>query len=478
MIFPMKHYDLVVIGAGSGGLIAAEYAARLGASVALVERSELLGGDCLNNGCVPSKALIHASKTFYKARYAENFGTTTYPELDFSKVKKSIKAAQERIRSIRDNDEYYQRLGVDIYHSHARFVSTRKIKTGNGQEIEGRHFIISTGSKPRIPEIPGLTKTNFYTNETIFDIKDLPRRLAVIGGGVIGSEIASAFSQLGSEVTLFERYGHLSLRVDKDIAEFVQERFTQRGMSVRTKSDIESVSKTKKGIKINYKIKDKEFSQYVDAIFVSTGRLPNIELGLDNAGISYNERGIEIDDYGRTSNKRVWAVGDVTGKAGFTHVAQQQAFYAALHAVFGYRQKVSLKTLPYVIFTSPEVAHVGKTIKELQDANIDHKVHVLDYTELDRALIEDKGGLVQVTTNKKDQLLGATMVGSHASEQIGQYVVAMNEDLRMKDLAEAMLPYPTYAMASKILAFDHILEKKLASSHVRRAISAAKAFRR
>jgi pyruvate/2-oxoglutarate dehydrogenase complex dihydrolipoamide dehydrogenase (E3) component len=257
MIVPMKRYDLVVIGAGSGGLVAAEYAARFGASVALIEKSELLGGDCLNQGCVPSKALIYAGKTFYRARHAEKFGTMTYPELDFDKVKQSIEQAKQRIRSLRDNDDYYERLGVDIYHEHARFISTNKIKAGN-REIQGRHFIISTGSRPRIPDIPGLSKVDVYTNETIFDIEKFPRRLGVIGGGVIGCEIASAFNHLGSEVTLFERHGYLSLRADKDASEFVQDRFLQRGMKIKTKSAVDSLKESKKGIKIDYTIKKKE----------------------------------------------------------------------------------------------------------------------------------------------------------------------------------------------------------------------------
>ncbi len=457
--------------------MAAEYAARFGASVALVEKSELLGGDCLNQGCVPSKALIYAGKTFYRARHAEKFGTMTYPELDFNKVKNSIKEAQERIRSLRDNDEYYERLGVDIYHEHARFISTHKIKAGK-LEIEGRHFIISTGSKPRIPDVPGLSKVGAYTNETIFDIEKFPGRLGVIGGGVIGSEIASAFNHLGSEVTLFERYGHLSLRADKDASEFVQDRFLQRGLKVKTKSVVDSVKETKKGIKMDYTIKKKSYSKYVDAIFVSTGRLPNLDLGLDNAGVKYTEHGIEVDDYCRTSNKSIWAIGDVTGKAGFTHVAAEQAFYATMHAILGYKKKVSLKTLPYVIFTSPEVAHVGKTVKELEDSKTEFELHTTDYTEIDRALIEDKSGLVQVMVDKKGGLLGATMVGSHASEQIGQYVVAMNRNLKMKDLADGMLPYPTYATATKIAAMDYRVEEILASKHIRRAIKAAKFLRR
>ncbi len=477
MIVCMKRYDLVVIGAGSGGLVAAEYAARFGASVALVEKSHLLGGDCLNQGCVPSKALIYAGKTFYRARHAEKFGTMTYPELDFSKVKQSIEEAKQRIRSLRDNDEYYERLGVDIYHEHARFISTNKIKAGN-REIEGSHFIISTGSKPRVPDIPGLSKVDVYTNETIFDIEKFPKRLGVIGGGVIGCEIASAFNHLGSEVTLFERHGHLSLRADKDASEFVQDRFLQRGMKIKTKSAVDAVKQSKKGIKIDYTIKKKDYSKYVDAIFVSIGRLPNIDLGLDNAGVKYSDRGIETDDYGRTSNKNVWAVGDVTGKAGFTHVAAEQAFYATMHALFGYKKKVSLETLPYVIFTSPEVAHVGKTVQELEDSGTEYELHTTDYTEIDRALIEDKSGLVQVMTDKKGNLLGATMVGSHATEQIGQYVVAMNRKMKMKDLAEGMLPYPTFATATKIAAMDYRVEEILASKHIRRAIKAAKFFRR
>lgn len=473
----MKKYDIVVIGAGSGGLTVAEYASQLGAKVAIIEKSDSLGGDRLNRGCVPSKALIHAAKTFYRAGHGQEFGVRAYPELDFDKLKDSIEAARERIRVHRDNDTYYQQLGVDIYHEHGRFISTSKVKAGK-HEIEAKYFVIATGSKPRIPAIPGLGEADYYTNETIFDIAKLPRRLAVIGGGVIGCEIASAFNQIGSEVTIYEKYDHLSLRVDKPIAEFVQGRFSSRGMKIRTQSAITEIKQSKRGTKIDYTINGEPQHQFVDAIFIASGRLPTLDLGLDNAGVSYTDRAIEIDKYGRTSNKRIWAIGDVTGTAGFTHVAAEQGFYATLHAMFGFRHEVKLNILPYVIYTSPEVAHVGKTSKQLQDANIDHVVRTLDYTKIDRAMIENKEGLIQVSLNSKDQLLGATMVGSHASEQIGQYVIAMNHDLRMRDFAAAILPYPTYAMATKQIAAEYLLEKTFQSSIAKKAVNAARIIRR
>ena len=473
----MKKYDLVIIGAGSGGLTVAEYASQLGASVALIEKADSLGGDRLNGGCVPSKALIHAAKTFYRAGHGAEFGVNAYPELDFEQLKASIEAARNRIRTYRDNDKYYQQLGVDIYHEHARFISTSKLRAG-AHEIVGKHFIIATGSKPRIPAIPGLAKADYYTNETIFDISALPRRMAVIGGGVIGCEIASAFNQIGSEVTIYEKYDHLSLRVDKPIAEFVAGRFVKRNMKVRTHSAITEIKNTKRGTKIDFTINGEPQHQFVDAIFIASGRLPSLDIGLENAGVKFNDRAIEIDKFGRTSNKRIWAIGDVTATAGFTHVAAEQGFYATLHALFGSRHEVKLHILPYVIYTSPEVAHVGKTSKQLQDEGIEHTVRTLDYTQIDRAMIENKGGLIQVSLNKNDQLLGATMVGSHASEQIGQYVVAMNHDLRMSDFASAILPYPTYAMATKQIAAEYLLEKTFKSNLTKKAVNAARMIRR
>lgn len=458
----MKRYDLVVIGGGSGGMAAARYAAKIGAKVALIDKSERLGGGKINSGCVSSKAFIHAAKTFNRARNSLYLGVESYPELKFEKLLESVRKAEQRIYDLRSNDEYFKKQGITVIHGHARFISTNKLKVDD-QEIEGKRFIIATGSRPRIPAVPGLGKVNFHTNETIFNIDQLPRRIAVIGGGVIGCEIASAFNMIGSEVTVFERNEYLSLRVDKPIAEFVSANFENRGIKVRTQSSLSSTKQTEKGIKLDYKVKDDSQHQFVDSIFVSTGRIANLDLGLDNAGIRYGESSIDTDKYGRTSNRSIWAIGDVTGSAGFTHVAEEQAIYAVLHAVFGYAHAVRLDVLPYVIYTSPEVAHVGKTVKELEQSGIKHSVRTLDYSEIDRAVIENKEGLIQISINEKGQLLGATMVGSHATEQIGQYVMAMNSGMKVTDFAKVLQPYPTYAGAPKQIAIELMLEQALES---------------
>lgn len=472
----MKRYDLVVIGGGSGGMASAQYAAKLGAKVAIVDKSERLGGGKLNNGCVSSKAFIHAAKTYSRAKNSMHLGVEAYPELHFAKVLESVRAAEKRIYELRSNDDYFKKQGITVIRGHARFISTNKIKVED-QEIESKRFIIATGSRPRIPAIPGLGKVNFHTNETIFNLEQMPKKLAVIGGGVIGCEVASAFNMLGTDVTIFERNEYLSLRVDKPIAEFVSNNFENRGLKVRTHSSLTSTKDTGKGIKLDYKTKDKDQHQFVDAIFVSTGRVANLDLGLDNAGIRYGESSIEIDKYGRTSNKNVWAIGDVTGSAGFTHVAEEQGMYAVLHAVFGYAKPVRLDVLPYVIYTSPEVAHVGKTVKELEDSGVKHSVRTLDYDQIDRALIEKKEGLIQIAINEKNQILGATMVGSHATEQIGQYVMAMNSGMKVTEFARVLQPYPTYAGAPKQIAIDLMLEQALDSKIASKAFEAIRSFR-
>jgi len=443
-------------------MAAARYAARLGAKVALIDKSDRLGGSKINNGCVSSKAFIHAAKTFNRARNGLNLGVEAYPELKFDKLLNSVRMAEQRIHDLRTNDDYFKKQGITVIHGHARFVSTNKLKVEN-QEIEGKRFIVATGSRPRIPAVPGLGKVDFHTNETIFHVNQLPRRLAVIGGGVIGCEIASAFNLIGSEVTVFERNSYLSLRVDKPIAQFVSRNFENRNMKVRTHASLVSTKQTEKGIKLDFTVKDEPQHQFVDAIFVSTGRIANLDLGLDNAGIRYSESSIDTDKYGRTTNKKVWAIGDVTGAAGFTHVAEEQAIYTVLHALFGYAKPVKLAVLPYVIYTSPEVAHVGKTVKELEESNTKHTVRTLDYSEIDRAVIENKEGLIQISINEKNQLLGATMVGSHATEQIGQYVMAMNSGMKVTDFAKVLQPYPTYAGAPKQIAIDLMLEQVLKS---------------
>ncbi len=456
----MKSFDLVVIGAGSGGLTAATYAKKLGASVAMIEKRDVLGGECLQNGCVPSKTLIHASKRYYQSDSSSKFGVNGKPTLDFEDLNKSIVRAIRRIEDRDENDEHFEKLGVKVFHGEAKFIDGNTVEV-NGEKVHGRRFIIATGSRPRVVDVPGQEHLDVYSNETIFNIKKKPESMAILGGGVIGCEIGCAYNFLETNITIFERYDHLSLRVDPEIAKFVTSKFTERGIDVVTNSNLEKITK-KKGDKLatlHYKKGKQSLTSKADSLFMAIGRIPNTDLDLENAGVEYTSRGITINGYGQTSRKNIWAVGDVTGMAGFTHVAGEQAYYAVVHAMFGLRHKVSLHALPFVIFTRPEVAHVGKTEKDLKAEGIPHVVRAMDYSEIDRAMIEDKPGMIKVMLDKRDRILGATVAGSQATEQIGTFVLAMSNRLTMRDIAKTILPYPTYAMAPKTLAANHITEK-------------------
>ncbi len=475
----MSTFELVVIGGGSGGLIAAEYAAKLGAKVALVEKLPYLGGDCLNDGCVPSKALIHAAKRYFQSAHSSRFGVHGQPAMDFEEIQDSVNKAITRIRDRSENDKHFEKKGVKVFHGLAKFIGPDSIEV-EGKKITGKKFIIATGSRPRLPEIKGIENIDVYTNENIFNIHKKPDSLAVLGGGVIGCEIGCAYNFLDTKIHIFERYDHLSLRVDKEISEFVTSKFTERKMDIYTNSDVVEIKKNGKKADVFFvhgksRKRDKIT---VDAMFVAIGRIPNTDLDLYKAGVDFDQRGIKIDRFGRTSNKRIWAVGDVTGKAGFTHVAAEQGYYAAVHALFGIRHQVSLHALPYVIFTRPEVAHVGKTEKQLKDEGIYHVVRKIDYKDIDRAMIEDKPGMIKVMLDKKDRLLGATVAGSQASEQIAMFVLAMSKGLTMRDIASAILPYPTYAIAPKTLAANHLLDKVLKYDIAHKAMKAMRLLQR
>ncbi len=450
----------MVIGAGSGGLTAANYAKKLGANVAMIEKRDVLGGECLQNGCVPSKALIHASKRYYQSASSSKFGVNGKPTLNFTDLNKSVERAIRRIEDRDQNVEHFKDLDVPVFLGEARFIDENTIEV-NGKKIRSRRFIIATGSRPRTVDIPGQKHINVHTNETIFDIKKQPEKMAVLGGGVIGCEIGCAYNFLDTDVTIFERYDHLSLRVDPEISNFVTTKFTERGVDVITNSSVDKITKKKsdKFATIHYRKGKKSATMQADSLFMGIGRIPNTDMNLENAGIKYSDRGISVNSYGQTSRKNIWAVGDVTGKAGFTHVASEQAYYAVVHAMFGIRHKVSLHALPFVIFTRPEVAHVGKTEQELKIAGISHVVRSMDYSEIDRAMIEDKPGMIKVMIDKRDRILGATVAGSQATEQIGTFVLAMTNKLTMRDISKTILPYPTYAMAPKIIASNHITDK-------------------
>ncbi|MCI0748575.1 MAG: mercuric reductase [Verrucomicrobia subdivision 3 bacterium] len=451
---PAPRYHLVVIGAGTAGLVTAAGAAGLGAKVALIER-HLMGGDCLNTGCVPSKALIRSARAAAEVRNAARFGVNIAPEsmqIDFA-------AAMERLRGLRagiskhDSATRFRKLGVDVFLGQASFVDKETIEVG-ARKLRFRRAVIATGGRPAHPKIRGLSEAGFLTSETVFNLIELPARLAVIGGGPIGCELAQAFHRLGSRVTLFHKHGHLLGREDNDAAAVIQREFAREGIRLVLNAGIECVEQRDRDkvfrLTSGASIGEPEGLVF-DQILVAAGRDPNLDgLNLEAASVRSDARhGVRVDDFLRTTNPRVFAAGDVCMRWKFTHAADAAARIVIQNALFAGRKRVSALTIPWCTYTDPEVARVGLNEKEAADNRIAIKTYLQPFEAVDRAVTDgETDGFVKILVNPADnRILGATIVARHAGEMISEISLAMTARLRLTDLSNVIHPYPTCAEA-------------------------------
>ncbi|HXT19892.1 MAG TPA: mercuric reductase [Thermoanaerobaculia bacterium] len=444
---PKSRYDLVVIGGGTAGLVSAAGAAGLGARVALVER-HLLGGDCLNSGCVPSKALIAASRAWHTVRNGEEMGAA--PPIgtgDFSR-------AMERVRRVRadiapnDGAPRFRDLGIDVFLGSARFVAADAVEV-DGARLAFKRAVIATGARAAAPPIPGLAESGYLTNETVFSLTQLPRRLAVIGGGAVGCELAQAFGRLGSQVTLFDVLPRLLPKEDEEAAALIAEVLRRESVRLELGGQIEEVQ-SKGAVKVVRFGRDDRIA--ADEVLVATGRVPNVDgLGLEAAGVEHDAKGVKIDDHLRTTNPRVFACGDVASPVQFTHAADAQARLVLRNAFFYGRGKLSDLLIPSCTFTSPEVAHVGLHPGAAEEQG--HKVQTIrvDLEEVDRARLDgQEDGFAKLHVKAgSDKLLGATIVAARAGDLIGELCVAMRAGVGLKTLADTVHPYPTYSEVVK-----------------------------
>jgi len=449
---PAPRYHLVVVGAGTAGLVSAAGAAGLGARVALVER-HFLGGDCLNYGCVPSKAIIRSSRAAADLREAGRFGVRALDgvEVDFG-------AVMERMRRLRagisghDSAQRFQGLGVDVFLGQARFTGPDTLEVG-GKTLRFKRAVIATGARPVHPNIPGLAEAGFLTNETVFSLTAQPSRLAILGGGPIGCELAQTFQRLGSQVSLIHKYDHLMNREDRDAAEIIQKVFREEGIDLILKAKPLRVVKTDTGKVIHYDADGETGEIEVDDILVGTGRTPNVTgLGLAAAGVEFDARqGVMVNDRLQTTNPHIYAAGDICLPYKFTHMADAAARIVIQNALFFGRRKLSALTVPWCTYTDPEVAHVGLGEAEAHKRGISYQTFVRQFADVDRAVVEgDTTGFVKVLVKQgKDKILGATIVSRHAGEMISEISVAMAAGLGLKGLSGVIHPYPTRAEALK-----------------------------
>jgi pyruvate/2-oxoglutarate dehydrogenase complex dihydrolipoamide dehydrogenase (E3) component len=448
---PPPRYNLVVVGAGTAGLVSAAGAAGLGARVALVER-ELLGGDCLNVGCVPSKALIRAARAAAEVRRADEFGVRVPADVpvDFG-------AAMARMRRLRadlsegDSARRFRGLGVDVYLGPGRFTGPDTVEVA-GQTLRFRRAVIATGARAARPATPGLAEAGYLTNETVFTLTELPRRLAVLGGGPIGCELAQAFARFGSAVTLIGKQPTLLPREEPQAAALVEQALRRDGVQLVLGCEPLRVEKTAAAKELHLNGRP---PVEADEILVGVGRSPNVEgLGLEAAGVRYDNKGVTVDDRLRTSNPRVFAAGDICSRYQFTHAADAMARIAIQNALFFGRARASALIMPWCTYTDPEVAHVGLYAREAQQKGVAVDRFVQEMRHVDRAVLDgDAEGFVEVLVRKgTDKVVGATIVARHAGEMISELTLAMVGKLGLGTLAKTIHPYPTQAEALRKVA--------------------------
>jgi pyruvate/2-oxoglutarate dehydrogenase complex dihydrolipoamide dehydrogenase (E3) component len=458
---PTGKYNLVVIGAGTAGLVSAAGAAGLGAKVALIERS-LLGGDCLNYGCVPSKGVIRAARAVYDARESAEYGVrfNDPPEADFA-------AAMERMRRLRarispnDSAERFKKLGVDVYLGDARFVGPSTVEV-DGRRLEFDRAVIAAGARAASLPIPGLQEAGWHTNETIFTLTELPRRLVVIGAGPIGCELAQTFQRFGSRVTVINDVHQIMPREDPDAAGIVRRQMEREGINLIFGAKIHKVEKLRGEKLIALSQANHEETAICDAILLGVGRTPNVDgLELESAGVKYSRDGVEVNDRLQTTNPRIYAAGDVCSRYKFTHAADAMARIVLANAFFFGRRKASALVMPWCTYTDPEVAHVGYDEADARKAGYEVATITQELADNDRAILEgETEGFARVHYDRKSgRILGGTIVARHAGEMVGQLTLAITTGQKMSALASMIQPYPTQAEVIKRIGDAYMREK-------------------
>jgi len=451
---PAPRYNLVVIGAGTAGLVTAAGAAGLGAKVALIER-ELLGGDCLNVGCVPSKALIRAARAAAQVRDAGQFGMRLPPavQIDFPAIMERMRRLRAEI-SPHDSAARFRDLGVDVYFGQGKFTGPTTIGVA-GKVLNFRRAVIATGARAHRPAIPGLAEAGFHTNETVFSLTELPARLAVIGAGPIGCELAQCFARFGSKVTLLGNHSQILPKEDRDAALRLENALRKDGLELILNCEINRVEKKEREKIVHLSCEQEPHQILVDEILAGAGRVPNVEgLNLEGVGVDFDGReGIHVNDRLQTTNRNIYAAGDICSRFKFTHAADAMARIVIQNALFKGRAKASALTIPWCTYTDPEIAHVGLYEHEAKERGIPFRVFTQELRDVDRAILDgEEDGFVRVISSAKgDKILGATIVASHAGDLISELTLALVGRLGLGSLARVIHPYPTQAEAIKKL---------------------------
>lgn len=473
----MDRYDLTIIGGGSAGLVLAVAGAKLGKKTALIEKHRL-GGDCLWTGCIPSKALLKTAKVANIFQNADKYGIPSInSKPDFQRVMDYVRSTQHYIEEEHDNPERFREMGVDVIFGSGHFESrntlvVRDSENNQTRTLNSKKIVISTGSRPLVPKIPNLDSCGYLDSENVWELKELPQRLLVVGAGPIGIELGQAFHRLGSEVTLVQRSEQIMKKEDSDVSEKMLEYLRADGIVIRLNTGIDGVEKVNDGISVTFTATQNASDEHnqeqtFDKILIATGRAPNVEgLGLEEIGVQIEKNGILVNKKLQTKVKNIYAAGDVIGHYLFTHVAAFQAQLLIKNLLLPFNQKINYAVVPWTTFCDPEVARCGLTEEEAREKYGDVDVFTLEQSDVDRAVAEGETlGFTKVITSKwRGRILGVHIVGTNAGEVIHEYVLAMQEGIPLRKLSGMMHVYPTYSTSVLRVAAKWLSEGSLVKS--------------
>ncbi len=465
-------YDLGVLGGGAAGLTITAGAAQLGAKTLLVEKEPALGGDCLHYGCVPSKTLIRTARAYHDIKHAVKFGLpqVDIQPVDFKQVAKRIRAVISVIQK-HDSVERFCSLGARVEFGQAEFIDEHSIRL-QGKTFSAKTWAIATGSSPTAPPFAGLDSVSYLTNKDIFSMDSLPGSMIILGGGPIAIEMAQAFNRLGTRITVIQRSGQILSKEDRDMADTVMERLSGEGVSIALNSSVVTVSE-KAGIKeVVFKNRDGQLKTVIaDALLVAMGRKANVDgMGLENTGIAYSHKGIEVDSRLRTNHKHIFAAGDITGKYQFTHAAGYEGGIVISNAIFHLPRKTDYTYLPWCTYTSPELASIGLNEKGAKAAGRQYSVWTEEFKNNDRSLAEgEETGKIKMLLDDKEKPIGIQILGLHAGDLLAEWVAVLNGKVKLSTLAGAIHPYPTLGEINKRVA-GSFLAGKIFSNTVKKGL--------
>lgn len=449
-------YDALVIGGGSAGLTTAGIAANFGAKTMMIEKDRL-GGDCTWNGCVPSKTLLKAASVMYNAKQAEKYGLKSGEiDLDPRKVMTHIDKVRREVYEDADDPKIFEEMGIEVVKGEAAFIDdhTLKITDSNNlqREVTGKYIFICSGASAFVPPVKGVDTVNYLTNESLFEIDDMPGKLIIVGGGPIGSEMSQAFNRLGTEVHVVDMAPGILTNDDPELTSILKESLENEGVRYHLNASVKELAKSAAGVTVTINQNEEVKQLSADKVLLATGRRSNIDqLQLDAAGVETYRGGISVNDKCRTSKKHIYAVGDVTGRYQFTHMSEHMAKVATSNALIKMPMKIDKKNVPWVTYTEPELGHVGATQKQLEENDVTFEVYRFPFSKIDRAITDgNTTGLIKVYAKKwSGKILGASIVGAHAGEMISQYALAMRNGVSLRDFADTIHPYPSYGLGAR-----------------------------